>query len=83
MLSLALIFSLGDAGPNCDDALGASLCPDAFSLPETGACLVEKKVRKTSNGATLQRILEMMQTVSASNPRILRIEFLFILLLAG
>ena len=30
-------------GPNCDDALGAGLCPDAFSLDETGACLVANK----------------------------------------
>lgn len=44
MLSLALLLALVDAGPSCDDALGASLCPDAFSLAETGACLIEKKV---------------------------------------
>ena len=53
---VALLLALADAGPSCDDALGAGLCPDAFSLEETGACLVAKKVRlcvqKANKGAT-------------------------------
>jgi hypothetical protein len=45
LAGLAAVIMMGPvaASPNCDDALGGGLCPDAFSLSEMGDCLVAKK----------------------------------------
>lgn len=43
MLLLSPLLAMVSAGPNCDDALGSGLCPDAFSLEETGECLVANR----------------------------------------
>lgn len=41
----SLFLCLAHGGPNCDDALGAGLCPDAFSLEEIGECLKANRAK--------------------------------------
>jgi hypothetical protein len=43
VLLLAPLLAVGSAGPSCDGALSDGLCPDAFSLEETGECLLAKR----------------------------------------
>ena len=40
---IALLHAARGAEISCSEALGAGLCPDAFSLAEMGTCLEEKK----------------------------------------
>lgn len=59
LLLLALAVPIVVAGgPSCDNALGEGLCPDAFTLEETGTCLIAKKAEVDADCALFIEINE-------------------------
>lgn len=67
LLSTALLNCVS-GGPNCDSAIEANLCPDAFSLEELGTCLTAKKSELDENCALfvevfLKNFYEIFQNI--------------------